>query len=157
MPYPHMARDRIQLDFVVSPTFGNDEKHQPYSWDQSPASSATSGGPARVIELGTERGSSESPEAPEFEMHKKQRLQQSNGRKGSTGGGKGESSSGSTMGSGIRKGRGKQAFRHRKSHIKSKNGCFSCKERRVKVRNKGFIEHCASPHTSTWHLCSTMA
>ncbi|KAJ6264220.1 hypothetical protein Dda_0363 [Drechslerella dactyloides] len=31
-----------------------------------------------------------------------------------------------------RKGRGKQAFRHRKSHIKSKNGCFSCKERRVK-------------------------
>ncbi|KAF3921727.1 hypothetical protein ABW21_db0207000 [Orbilia brochopaga] len=31
-----------------------------------------------------------------------------------------------------RKGRGKQAFRHRKSHIKSKNGCYSCKERRVK-------------------------
>ncbi|EGX49110.1 hypothetical protein AOL_s00079g64 [Orbilia oligospora ATCC 24927] len=114
-----MARDRIQLDFIITP---NDESQPPYSWQKSPASSSTSAGPSRVVEV-AESTSSDSPE-PDVES-----TTPTTARKQSTGSEK--SSGGGTSGS-IRKGRGKQAFRHRKSHIKSKNGCFSCKERRVK-------------------------
>ncbi|EPS37397.1 hypothetical protein H072_8899 [Dactylellina haptotyla CBS 200.50] len=112
-----MARDRIQLDFIISPS--EDDDQQPFAWDESPTSSSwTSAGPARIVEL-AESTSSDSPEAETESKATSVPV-----RKTSL----------AVIAGGInsRKGRGKQAFRHRKSHIKSKNGCFSCKERRVK-------------------------
>ncbi|KAF3930764.1 hypothetical protein ABW20_dc0100788 [Dactylellina cionopaga] len=122
-----MARDRIQLDFIITP---DDDKNLPYNWDQSPtttSSSIASAGPARIVEL-AESNSSGSPEA-EVEPKTPSRAARYSSSSSSdrhAGGGGGSSSAHS------RRGRGKQAFRHRKSHIKSKNGCFSCKDRRVK-------------------------
>ncbi|KAF3941359.1 hypothetical protein ABW19_dt0204718 [Dactylella cylindrospora] len=122
---PPMERERVQLDFIISPVFEDeeDENEQPYSWKQSPTSSSSSSGPSRIVEV-SGRSSSETPEPPDVKPPK-----ENNARKLSTISEKGSSITGA---GGIRKGRGKQAFRHRKSHIKSKNGCFSCKDRRVK-------------------------
>jgi hypothetical protein len=116
---------RLQLDFLI-PTYASDEQSaQSYVWDPSPTASVASSGSARIVEL-SESASSASPDPSAFD--------ESSSRKSSNASKSGSSSAGAAASN--RKGRGKQAFRHRKSHIKSKNGCFSCKDRRVKV-----IEH----------------
>lgn len=128
-----MERERLQLDFLI-PGFANEESTpQFFNWEPSPTSSTGSSRPVRIVEL-NESNSSDSPpdhgsNAAEEELDSAviEAI-----RKSSSASSKSGSSAGST-GGGVRKGRGKQAFRHRKSHIKSKNGCFSCKDRRVKV------------------------
>ncbi|KAF3903348.1 hypothetical protein AA313_de0208061 [Arthrobotrys entomopaga] len=123
--YPPMARDRVQFDFIVSPS---DESEPPTSWNESPSSSSsTSAGPARIVEL-PESNNSESPEAEHEDDLKSTSVVVPKASLTAS-----ERSAGAGRAFvNLRKGRGKQAFRHRKSHIKSKNGCFSCKDRRVK-------------------------